>query len=176
MSEKGRKWAQAALSVLLVYHLFAIVLAPNSQTYLGYQAARWVEPYVNFFELVSSWNFFAPEPGPPPVFVEWEVLDRAGKRIDHDRMPDERDPFLLRERQNRRIAAARFMVYNEVRAERMMVSFLCGRDPRAFSVKLWRAVDTIPGLKEVRDGKRRIGDEEGRQRKWISHTFCDNRA
>lgn len=161
------------LSLLLIFHLLCVLVAPNKDTYLGHRVAKGVEPYVNFLGLSSPWNFFAPDPGPPPLFLEWEVLDRLGKPVSHGRWPELPDPFFLRERQNRRIAFARFLVMSSAHAEQVMRPYLCKSVENADSVRLWRVVYTIPNLYDVADGKRRIGDDTGATRTWVSHSFCE---
>ena len=170
------KWLKAGLSVVLCYHLFAVILAPNTQTYLGFRAQKVIEPYVNFFELVASWNFFAPDPGPPPVYLEYELLDASGETVERGRWPDMKDPYFFRERQNRRIAAARFMIGTDLRAEKMMVPYLCKEHPQTHSVRLWKTQYTIPGLNEVESGARAIGDDVGVGHQSISHSFCDSKG
>ncbi len=172
-SQSGLRWLKAALSVWIVYHLFAVMLIPNSQSFLGMKAVPWIEPYANFFEFTNIWSFFAPEPGPPPVYIEYELIDRQGGASEFGRWPERQSPFSLRERQNRRIAAAEFMMSSEVRAERMMVQYLCRRHSQAGSFRLWRVVYSIPGFQEVAEGKRVIGDEVRMERRLVSHSFCE---
>src|SRR6476469_7797231 len=92
---------KAFLSLFLVFHLSAVVLAPNCQTYLGKVAAPLFEPYLNFFEFMASWSFFAPDPGPPPVFIEWESVDKNSTTLESNRWPILPNPYFFRERQNR---------------------------------------------------------------------------
>lgn len=164
------------LSLPIAFHLFCVLLAPNSGNYLGQRVAWVVEPYINFLEIATPWAFFAPEPGPPPVYVEWEVLDRAGKTFSTGRFPELKDPFFLRERQNRRIAAVRFLVADKTRVDRVMAPYLCKTIPEAFSVRLWRVAYSVPALLEVAEGKRRIGDDVAADRRDVSHTFCEGRG
>lgn len=166
---------RAGLSVFLIYHLFAVIVVPNGNTYLGKVVAPYVEPYANFFELTNAWSFFAPEPGPPPVYIEYELLDRKGESFHRGRWPEYPDPFWMRDRQNRRIAAAEYMMASETRAERMMLQYLCARNPEAGSARIWRVMYSIPGFREVASGTRRIGDEVNMERRLVSHSFCEER-
>lgn len=173
-----RRVLRALLSVAIVWHLAAILIAPNKDTYLALKAAPLIEPYVNFLELASSWNFFAPDPGPPPIYVEWEVLDSKLGTLERGRWPETADPYFLRERQNRRIASARFMAFSDTRTEQILLPYLCRTraGTGAHSIRLWRTVYTIPGIKEVVDGKRTIGDDVGVDRHWVSHSFCQGKS
>lgn len=168
----SRKVFRLILSIFIVFHLFAILLAPNSQTYLGIQAAFFVQPYVNFLGLASQWGFFAPDPGPPPVFIEYELFGDNGSSLGTKTWPEKKSSFWLRERQNRRIAVARFLVASNERTEKMMGPYLCSQHREARSVKLWRVVGTIPNLHEVAAKKRVIGDDVGTERKFVTQYLC----
>ena len=166
--------ARAALSLLLVFHLFCVLLAPNAETHLGKRAAPIVEPYLDALGLSSSWSFFAPEPGPPPLYLEWEALGADGKLIEKRRWPDSPDPYFLRERQNRRIAFAGFLNSSDERARKVMGPYLCRTVPGARLVKLWRLMQPIPSLTDVASGRRRIGDEVGSERRRVREYACES--
>lgn len=166
------KWVKAGLSLFLVFHLFCVLLVPNSDNYVGNYFSKIMLPYLYFFELTNNWNFFSPNPE-PPVYVEFELVDTQGQAFLSGQWPDARDSFFWRDRKTRRVSAADFMVNQELRAEKIMVSYLCHRDPRTHSIRIWRAMDTIPTPEEVVSGKRRIGDGVGTERKFVSHTFCN---
>lgn len=166
------RWFKPLFSLFLVFHLICIVVAPNQNTYLGAVVAPVLKPYAEVMEFTSSWSFFAPEPGPPPVFIEWEVLDESGMRLAKGDWPSKEDPFFFRERQNRRIATAKFMVLSDVRTEGIMAPYLCRKHPGAHSVALWRVLQSIPSLQDVASGRRKIGDDQGIERRWVSRSFC----
>lgn len=163
---------KAVLSLFLVFHLFCVVLTPNKSSYLGQVTAPWVEPYMDFLTLSVTWGFFAPEPGPPPVFVEWELVNEKGEGYAKSRWPEFPDPYFLRERQNRRMQLIRSIVSSDERIEQVMLPFLCQKYPDAHAVRLWRAVYGVPSLTEVASGARKIADESQVDRKAISHSFC----
>lgn len=172
MTIRRSEWIRIALSGFIGFHLFAVILTPNSQSYLGASASGVVDPYISFLELSNTWSFFAPDPGPPPVFLEYEIFDKHGATLSKGRWPDFPDPYFLRERQNRRVAAAEFMILAGVRSERMMVPYLCANAPEAHSVSLHQCHIPIPSLWDVRDGKATLGDESKLERTLISHNFC----
>lgn len=176
MSRRRGLWIKAALSVFIVYHMFCVLLAPNSQTYLGGRAKFLVNPYVSFFELASQWGFFAPDPGPPPVFVEYEAVADGGEPIATGSWPEKKDPFFIRERQNRRIAVARFLMAGEGRIEKTFGPYYCRQYPKARSVRLWRTVQGMANLHDVASGKRTIDDTKALERKWITQYLCDGGA
>lgn len=166
------KRIQLLLSLFLVFHLAAIAIAPNKDTYLGTLIRPVLEPYINFFEFAPSWNFFAPDPATPLVFLEWELLDEFGRIYGNGSIPQRVDPFLLRERQNRTIALTRFLVYSDERIEQILGPWLCRKNPDAGSVRIWKVVYTAPGLREVSEGKRKVGDDKGVERRIATHHFC----
>lgn len=166
------KWVKAALSLFLVFHLFCVLLVPNSDNETGEFFLEFIRPYVFFFELTNTWNFFAPNPE-PPIYVDYQLVDAQGQPYLDGRWPDIKVPYFLRERQTRLITAADFMVNNEVSAEKMMVNYFCHLTPRPDSLRIWRIMETVPAAADVASGKRKIGDGVGEDRKFVSHTFCE---
>jgi hypothetical protein len=122
---------------------------------------------------MSNWGFFAPEPGPPPVFIEWELLDQKGNTLEMDRFPSFPDPFWIRERQNRRMSLTRFMMSEDQRIEKMMFPFLCQNHQGVASIRMWKVGYSIPSPLDVVHEKRKLGDEEGKERHWVLHGFCN---
>jgi hypothetical protein len=175
----SKRWSlialKIALSVFAVFHVFSVILAPNGQTYLGLKTVKFVEPYVDLFELTNAWSFFAPEPG-PPVFVEWELMGKNGESLGKDRWPQTPSPFFLRERQTRRLSSSQFMVGSDTLAEKMMTPYLCSHNPHAASVKIWRVIQGAPTMLEVAEGKRTVGDEKELKRMFVAHNFCEGRT
>ena len=52
-----------AMSILLVWHTFAMVIGPAPASPLT-RAARWLaQPYLTLFGLQNEWGFFAPTVG-----------------------------------------------------------------------------------------------------------------
>jgi hypothetical protein len=169
------RW-KAALSVFIVFHLFCVMLAPNSMTYLGTRAQSVVGPYLTFLELASTWGFFAPDPGPPPVYIEYEAIGEDGVVVKTGTWPDKAPTFFLRERHNRRIAVARFLMSDPRRIEKMLGPYYCGRIPEARSVRFWRVIEGMPNLHDVAKGTRKIGDGVGTERKYEKQVLCEGRT
>jgi hypothetical protein len=134
----------SALMGFVVFHLASMLLTPNWQNYLGERSASILTPYVNFFELTGNWSFFAPDIGPPPIFLEWKIFDSQHRMIEQDRWPPASRTLFWREQQNRRISAVRFMLAAEGRAEQMITPYLCKRNPKAYSVRLSRVLYRLP--------------------------------
>lgn len=162
-----------ALSVALVYHLFCVMVAPNPNSYLGQRFLGFVRPYVSFFELASQWGFFAPDPGPPPVFVDYEIVGASGETAASGSWPSADENFFLRERMNRRISVARFVMASSDRIEKTLAPYYCKAYPQAQAVRLWRRVQGMANLYDVAKGKRTIDDGQGTERKWVTQYVCE---
>lgn len=172
--EKRRLILRIGLSIVISFHLICAITVPSQGTYIASRVAWFAEPYMNFFELSSRWSFFAPDPGPPPFYIEYELLDQDGNSIAKSTFPEKESPYFLRERQNRRIAAARFMVGADERTHEGMAPYLCRSRAGVHSVRLWRVQEAIPALRDVARGEKEIttGDEIGRR--WVAHSYCED--
>lgn len=162
------------LSLFLIYHLAGMIIAPNSENYLGMKSQSFFSPYLSFFEIASKWSFFAPDPGPPPVFIDYEVIGEKGMILKSGLFPERKDPFILRERQNRRIAIARFAVMEKKRVLKMMGPYFCRNVKNAHSVRLSFAVEGMPKLWDVAEKKRSIGDGADVKTTWVGEFVCLN--
>ena len=162
----------------IFFHLFSIVVAPNGTGQLGVRTSFVTEPYLKVFEFMTSWSFFAPDPGPPPMYLEWELLDSQGNSLELTRWPTDPSPFFFRERQNRRLASVRFMLAEDARAEKMMIPYLCHTHPEANVVRLWRIVfpPTVqsPTMPSDTPSSSLLATKNGKfDRHWIAHGFCE---
>ncbi len=171
-SHLRKLYLRLGLSAILILHLLCLIVAPQRDSSIGRLLGTFIDPYTQFLELEVSWSFFAPEPGPPPLYIEWETLSDSGEVLAQGRLPESQDPYWIRERQNRRILLARFMAQTDQRTEGVMLPFLCRTHRDARSVRLWRVQYTIPGMREVASGDRRIGDDRNSERRLASHSFC----
>jgi hypothetical protein len=73
---------RAILSVLILFHLGAVALAPYSlyQPPLAQDFRRVYEPYLQATLLDNGYQFFAPDPGPSHL-VKYEVVKSDGTRV-----------------------------------------------------------------------------------------------
>ena len=68
-----------AMSILLLWHSFAMVIGPAPASRL-FGSARWLaQPYLTFFGLQNQWGFFAPDVKPGYRF-SYEIEDAAGEK------------------------------------------------------------------------------------------------
>jgi hypothetical protein len=120
----------------------------------------------------AIWSFFAPEPGPPPVFLEYEALDSSGAQISRGYWPQLKSPYFWRERQNRRISLARFMTSKPERARRLGGEFICRKSPGAHSIRLWSTMYTVSALPQVASGEASLKNDTIQTRTWIGEQVC----
>lgn len=162
------------LSIALLFQLLVVGLSPNLDSYFGQIIAPWIEPYASSLEMAANWNFFAPDPGPPPLFIEWEAFDTEGKVVASGAYPEKRDPFFLRERQTRRIGFARFLYFASDRLIPLWGDYACRTNPGAHGVRIWRVMQSVPNLFDVQKGARRIDDDLGIERSSAGTHFCNS--
>jgi len=173
---RNRSTLYAVLSLPLAFHLFCIFLAPNANNYIGMIAVPWVEPYVRALSIASTWGFFAPEPGPPPIFIEYELIGDDGESLKLGRFPDRERVSFLRERDNWELATVRYLMNDPAASEPVMVNWLCRRHPEAAQVRVWKLGFTLPGIREVSEGRASLLDESRAERRYAGSGVCDRHA
>ena len=177
-----RGWfTRCLLSLVIVFHFCAIMIAPNFDSFLGSRSAFITQPYLNFFGLMASWGFFAPDPGPPPIQIEYAALDRVGHTLETGTWPPPGESLYFREQQNRRITAARVMFMSDTRTEKMMVPYICNKVAGTWSVQLWKTVRYQPSFSEITHAPKAGKQDESTparqmERQWVADTFCGPKA
>jgi hypothetical protein len=77
-----KKWlgrlTYAAMSLLVVWHTVAMVVAPSPDSAITRSARSLFEPYLTLFLLESSWSFYAPDLRVEPEF-RYVVEDASGE-------------------------------------------------------------------------------------------------
>lgn len=166
---------RAFLSVVVLFQLAVVLIGPNKETYHGLLLKPVLEPVFNALEFGSNWSFFAPDPGPAPMRLEWEVLDERGGVLRTGNFPEEGYPFWINERQTRRVALARFFYFSDERHLNVWANYLCRSNPDASGIRLWKAMGTIPNLFDVRSGDKTIasGATYG-ERTSVGNVFCND--
>lgn len=163
---------RAILSVALLFQLAVVVIGPNKETYHGFLFAPILEPAFNAFEFGPNWSFFAPDPGPAPVRLEWEILDEKDNVTRTGFFPEDGYPYFINERQTRRVALARFFFFSDERHLNVWSSWVCRSNPDANSVRLWKAEGKIPNLFKVQSGEEAIEAPVFGERKAVGNVFC----
>jgi hypothetical protein len=169
-------WIKAGLSLAILFQLFCVCLAPNRNAYLRSRFSSFTDPYTNVMGLASTWSFFAPEPGPPPLYINYEMFDKNGVSLRTGSWPDPKDKFFFSDRALRRGAATQFILSRPDDAVNMLIPYFCHRDPTIGSVRLWTSIYGIPPMEDVADGKRAIGDDVNLQHKALGYDFCPEKA
>lgn len=150
-------WIRLVISAFLLFHLGAVLLAPNPASYLGQSLAFVYRPYTNFLGLAHTWGFFAPEPVSPPMYIDYVAEKKNGPPIS-GRFPLEQNPYFFRDRHNRRMSLSKFILSSDDNLRNMFVRYLCLKEGDIRSINLWRVVGTQPSLKMVQDGLKKMTD------------------
>lgn len=167
MSTSARRF----ISLLLLFHLLGVITAPNPTSYLSLVLQPVYRPYLGLLSLASTWSFFAPEPFFLPVYVDY-VVSRKSQMPVSGRFPEERSPYFLRDRYNRRIALARVVLSSDDHVRNMFVRYLCHRYPDMESANLWGVFATEPSLEMVRSGERKITDPADHKIQVLGTYYC----
>lgn len=162
---------QWVLSAWIVFHLAAVAMVPHSGHYLKTRLSPVMLPYLEMLGLAVPWRFFAPEPGPAPTYVDYELLNSAGEQIRRGEFPEHPDPYILRDRQNRRIGLTTFLVIQSSRIDTVLSAWFC-REPGVHSVRLWRVVYPVAPIQAISSGKQKVDDRSNPSRDWVAHSFC----
>ena len=159
------------VSLFLIFHLFGVLIGPNPNSFLGQSVAPVYRPYLNFFGLGSTWSFFAPEPFYHPIYIDY-VLNLKGKMPLSGRFPEEKSPYWMRDRQNRRMGLARIILSSDDNVRNMFVHYLCREHPDLESANLWRVLATEPSLEMVQKGQKKITDPADFKIEVLGTYFC----
>jgi hypothetical protein len=151
---KGRMaWIKALLSVFLLYHLFTVILLPNSSSLAGRQMSRYVIPYGNLFGFNTTWQFFSPGPA-PTFFLEYEIETADSYDLPPEeprQYPDPRQGYSWSESFNRRFYGMRFFALDTFRLERFFIPFLCRMHPEAEFVTVQGIFEKIPAIERANE-------------------------
>lgn len=86
------RFAYAAMSLFVVWHTLAMVVATAPESHITRAARAYLHPYLTLFRLDNHWGFFAPN---VPIGYQFRYLveDAAGQR--HTFVPDRKRSRLL---------------------------------------------------------------------------------
>jgi hypothetical protein len=150
------------LSGMILYHLAAVIVLPNSSSLLGRKTAGFFLPYANTLGFNTSWQFFSP--GPSPMFyLEYFVeFDREGNESEVMPYPLRRVAGSWSDSYNRRLFGMRFFSLNPDRLERYLAPFLCRQHPGAVSISVQpvyepiQSIDRAGDFSDFRDMRQRV--------------------
>ncbi len=151
-----RPWFRRAVSLWLVFHLAAIIVAPSAvapASELARGACRLFQPYLGALYLDHGYHFFAPEPAESTLLAY--VAEREDGTVVRGRIPDRKTVprllyhryFMLTEHMNdapEDVAGMWHASYAEHIA----------RDFDAVRVRLMQQTHNLPTMERVRDGGR----------------------
>jgi hypothetical protein len=162
-------------SIFIIYHLIAVLIAANPNHYLAKKIQTVFMPYWMAFEFASQWNFFAPEPGPAPIFIKYELFNAQGETIIADQMPSYPDDFFFRDRQIRRLNVVRYLMKDDSKVYSIFIPWLCRQYPEAETIKLKKYMHRIPSAMEIQNQERVFGDEIGAIEYPMPEVYCEGR-
>lgn len=163
ITEPAKRLFKGLLSIWILYHVFVIVLAPNSGSFPGRRLSDFYVPYANALNLNSSWNFFSPDPAHImyfryTVYFRNDMMEDLQEPVEGYFPPSkEIGPYEISLR--RESYAMRFMILDPRRVEQLLGPWLCRQFPEASNIKLEHIIDAIPPMDQVYfNSKRRYQD------------------
>jgi hypothetical protein len=152
----GRRWLRRAVSIWLIFHVFAIISAPAAvapASELARDACRFFQPYLGALYLDHGYHFFAPEPDESTLLAY--VAERKSGTTVRGRIPDRTTQprllyhryFMLTEHMNDATEDVE-RLWHESYAEHI------AREHGASRVALIQQTHKLPTMKRVRDGGR----------------------
>ncbi|MHB1560641.1 MAG: hypothetical protein ACYC61_24575 [Isosphaeraceae bacterium] len=161
-SRPGPRWVRRAVSLWLLLHLSAIVIAPASvapASEVVRGACRLLQPYLGALYLDHGYHFFAPEPA-ESTLLAYEA-ERPDGTVVRGRIPDRSThPRLLYHRYF--MLTEHMSEAPEEVAELWYASYAehIARDQGASRVRLIQQTHNLSTMERVRDGGR-LDDPEG---------------
>lgn len=137
--------------MLILYHLGAVFIMPNSSSLLGRELAGYFLDYANLMGFNTTWQFFSPGPS-PTYYLEYQVetpSDPDMLQAPTLQYPPKRKPFTWSDFYNRRLFGMRFFTLFPERLERFFVPFLCRQHPGATGVYVQSVFERIPNIERA---------------------------
>ena len=146
---------KTALSVFLIYHLFAVSILPMGNGLIIRELGRYFYQYANLFGFNATWRFFAS--GTTPSFNLEYTFTYPATGTEEDR---ESEPKLFPEKRSesvgssdyyiRRLASVQFFAISEVNTEEYLIPWLCRRDAKADGVIIRRLLADVQPIERYR--------------------------
>ena len=151
--KRGPLFIKAALSVLIVYHLAAVILLPNPSSILARRFGHWFTPYANEFVLNRTWQFFSPSPT-ASLYLEYEVITPENE-LDTNRetfvYPKSRKDGTVSDFYIRSLTGMRFLAIKDENFEKFFVPYLCRQHPGATALDIRSVVEELPPIESAGD-------------------------
>lgn len=164
---EGKIKDQTALQILfsffILYHLSAIIILPNSSSYLGRSLGPYFLTYANISGLNVNWNFFSPDP-PHRMFLRYvvrseDVLGNETRPSVRGSIPSPTEQFTKDSSQRRYFYEMRFLFLDDHRRNRILGPWFCRQYPGATEVDISNVVEVIPDLDLAQMGVTENGEE-----------------
>jgi hypothetical protein len=172
-------WAKIVVSLLIVWHFFAIFLAVTSEGYAGgrpelayqlyYSEVPWTHGYLKGLFLTNAYRFFAPNPGPTTLI--WFRLQYEDGSVRWVELPDG-DEFVLRMPYQRRLALAMAIGQN-IAFDREGRPFLSVQGKAYLSSYVRHVAKKFPKVRTGRDGSTTLVPVEKVQVTWVQHHWLE---
>jgi hypothetical protein len=163
---------RTVISLFLIFHLFGILVAPNSSSYLFAVVSPIYKPYLDFLGIGNGWAFLAPKPVFPSAYFE-HVAQFSDGRTSRGRFPEEKNESIFRDRHNRRMSIASYMSTSESNWQNMYVHYVCGQNQGATEIKLWYSTGQRPSPEMVRKGERKMTDVFDVKDTFLGVYYCE---
>lgn len=174
------KTAKFLISLWLVYHLFIILLFPNTQSLLSRKLDRFLLPYANTLNMNTPWQFFSPFPG-PKFYIEYEVsstqtsesgeIQVEGKRYFY---PPESHTEPDWDNFRRRLYSARFVAMDPNRLKEVFIPWVCRQHPDATMVSAEVIMAPVPNIEKAHSYSR-IAEMETPQTSYKVRGDCEKK-
>lgn len=150
---KSGFWAslwKGVLSLWIIFHVFLILVLPNSSSYLGRILPWWAVSYGNSLSLHSNWNFFSPDPA-HSMYFHYKVFFQDQNQTDLQEpvegyLPSYKIDREMSLRHRRELYEMRFMVLKTQRIQKFIAPWLCKKYPGATLLQVEHEIETIAPL------------------------------
>ncbi|MDZ4660456.1 MAG: hypothetical protein SGJ18_02435 [Pseudomonadota bacterium] len=157
----GLKVFKGIVSLWIVYHLFVILLFPNSSSLLSRKLDTFLLPYANSLNMNTPWQFFSPWPG-PKMYIEYVTYSEKDAVDDSEKgfellesekrffpPKNQRDPDW--DNWRRRLYATRFISMEPERLEKTFVAWVCRQSPKMTGVLLEVFFYPVANIEKAKD-------------------------
>ncbi len=144
------------LSLWLVYHLFVILLFPNTQSLLSRKLDFILLPYANTFNLNTPWQFFSPFPG-PKMYIEYTTYKHNPGAENQEIIEDGEKHFFPPKNHyepdwdnwRRQLYLARFVATESERFKKYFIPWLCRKHPGVTGISLEVIFAPVPNVEKA---------------------------
>ena len=137
-------------TLFLGFHVFAILVMPNSNSILGRKLGPFIAPYANMVGMYASWEFFSPDPTQPfyfnyAIYFENDEGEELNDPIEGS-FPEWKTERTLSPNKMRLKYALRFFSFTNEGIVNAFISYLCRQNPSATRIKVRSVFEVVPSL------------------------------